>query len=167
MTPRRQCLPPAMLFVHAPRIYTTPPHRPSDFAVVGRFAWVDLLAPRNHARHVYFNATHVVPSMGTFPDRAERFADSPAPQQWWLDKRPLPSPVPALSLPICLRSIRSQLLTSVTHYTDESVDEATVCNSIIGAADAGEAEDTGGEEARTATTINVKEDAYSGLSASP
>jgi hypothetical protein len=59
------------------------------------------------------------------------------------------------------------LLTSVKHYTDESVDEAMVCNSIIDGADAGDAEDTEREEARTATTINVKEDAYSGLSASP
>jgi hypothetical protein len=167
MTPRRQCLPPAMLFVHAPRIYATPPHRPLDLAVVGRFLWVDLLAPRNHARHVYFDATHLAPSMGAFPDRAERFANSPASQQWWLDKRPLPPPVPALSLPICLRSIRHRLLTSVTHYTDELVDEATVWNSTIDAADAGEAEDTGGEGTRTATTIKVEEDAYSGLSASP
>jgi hypothetical protein len=52
-------------------------------------------------------------------------------------------------------------------YTDDDIDQATVWNSIIDAADAKGSEGAEVEGTRTATTIKVEGEALSGLSVSP
>jgi hypothetical protein len=63
--------------------------------------------------------------------------------------------------------LSTSLLTMVTHYTDESVDQATVWNGIIDAAETKSGMETEGEGTRTATTIKVEERSSNGLSVSP